>query len=112
MILLPYSSSLSASIRLPEIFSDAMIFQQQTEVPLWEKAPGRKIVKIKTFWNGKNYEILMDEKGKRRGKMNTPVAGRPYKVSMAAGKEIKLENAFTGETWCYSEQSIPEVSEK
>ena len=45
----------SAEIKLPSIFCDNMILQQQTDVAIWGKAAKNSTVKVTTSWNGKSY---------------------------------------------------------
>ena len=46
-----------AEIKLPAIFSDNMLLQQDTQVNIWGKAVPDKTVTIKTSWSKKTIKI-------------------------------------------------------
>ena len=47
--------STHAEVKLPAIFSDGMVMQQQTNANLWGTATPHKKVTVTTSWNGKQY---------------------------------------------------------
>ena len=47
--------SMHAEVKLPAIFSDGMVMQQQTNANLWGMATPNKKVTVTTGWNGKQY---------------------------------------------------------
>lgn len=103
------SAALSAQVKLPPMFSDNMVLQQQTQAPIWgESKPGKK-VEVTTSWDKKKYIVQADAQGKWSIKVNTPVAGGPYTVSISDGKSVKLNNVMIGEVWICSGQSNMEM---
>ena len=106
------SFQLSAEIKLPAIFGDHMVLQQQTEAAIWGKASANKTVKVTTSWNNKSYSAKADAEGNWKVKVQTPAAGGPYSVSISDGKTLKLNNVLIGEVWICSGQSNMEMPMK
>lgn len=103
------STTLSAQVKLLPIFSDNMVLQQQTQAPIWGESKPNKKVEITTSWNQKKYIALADAQGKWKIKVETPVAGGPYAVTISDGKAMKLDNVMIGEVWICSGQSNMEM---
>ena len=98
-----------SKIVLPEIFSENMVLQQQTEAPVWGKASPNNNVKIITSWNKQTYTTRSATDGKWMIKVKTPTAGGPYSISISDGEELTLKNILIGEVWICSGQSNMEM---
>ena len=99
-----------AKVILPEILSDNMVLQQQTEVCLWGKAEANKLIIISPSWTDKIYKTKSDKDGKWKTKIVTPTASYiTYTISVSDGEEIKLNNILIGEVWFCSGQSNMEM---
>jgi len=95
----------SAKVKLPAVFSDNMVLQQQTDAALWGKAlPGEKLEVI-TSWNNKNYLVNVDNQGNFKLKVQTPKAGGPYEITFFDGEKLILHDVLIGEVWFCSGQS-------
>lgn len=103
------AGNLSAKIKLPAIFTDNMVLQQQSEVPFWGEATPAKTVKITTSWNNKTVETTADANGKWKTNIPTPVYGGPFSIEINDGKKLTLENVMIGEVWLCSGQSNMEM---
>ncbi len=103
---------LQAEVRLPSIFSDNMVLQQQSDVSFWGNATAGAEVKIKTSWNGKTYSVKAGSDGKWKTKVSTPAAGGPFTVTISDGKTLTLSNVLIGEVWVCSGQSNMEMTMK
>jgi sialate O-acetylesterase len=101
-----------AVIKLPAIFGNNMILQQQTDAAIWGTAKENSIVKLLTSWNNKNYTIKAGADGRWRMKVATPKAGGPYSITISDGKILKLENVLIGEVWFCAGQSNMEMPMK
>ncbi len=112
LILFLFSTGLKAEIKLPAIFGDDMVLQQQTDAAIWGKASANKGVKVTTSWNNKSYSAKADADGNWKVKVQTPVAGGPYSISISDGKTLKLNNVLIGEVWVCSGQSNMEMPMK
>ncbi|MEY8706540.1 sialate O-acetylesterase [Bacteroides faecichinchillae] len=103
------SAALSAQVKLLPIFSDNMVLQQQTQAPVWGETKPNKTVEVTTSWNKKKYTVQADAQGKWKTKVETPVAGGPYTMTISDGKPVKLNNVMIGEVWVCSGQSNMEM---
>ena len=103
---------LHAEIKLPAIFGDNMVLQQQTDAAIWGKAAINSSVKVTTSWNKKSYNARADKDGNWKLKVSTPSAGGPYTVTISDGKAITLKNVMIGEVWVCSGQSNMEMGMK
>jgi sialate O-acetylesterase len=106
------SSALLAEVKLPAIFGDNMVLQQQTEAAIWGKATLNTTVKVTTSWNKKSYTARADKDGNWKLKVSTPVAGGPYNITISDGKALTLKNIMIGEVWVCSGQSNMEMPMK
>lgn len=93
-------------IRMPAIFGDNMVLQQQSEANIWGWANPSSGVSVKTSWNGKSYSTRADNQGKWRVKVTTPQASKtPYSITISDGKALSINNVLIGEVWICSGQS-------
>jgi len=106
------SGNLFAEIKLPAIFCDNMVMQQQTDAAIWGKASNNASVKVTTSWNNKSYSTKASADGSWKLKVATPRAGGPYEVTISDGKTLKLKNVLIGEVWVCSGQSNMEMPMK
>ena len=94
-----------AKIVLPEILSDNMVLQQQTDVCLWGKADSDKEITICPSWTNNVYRTMSDKDGKWIIKIETPSASyQTYAITLSDGEETKLSNILIGEVWFCSGQ--------
>jgi sialate O-acetylesterase len=112
MIIIISSDALFAEVKLPAIFGDNMVLQQQTEAALWGTAAKNATVKITTSWNKKSYSARAGSDGKWKTKVTTPSAGGPFEVSVSDGKVLVIRNVMIGEVWVCSGQSNMEMPMK
>lgn len=96
---------LFADIKLPAIFGNNMVLQQQTEAAIWGTADKNTKVEVTTSWNNKKYDTKADSEGRWKLKVTTPKAGGPYNITISDGKTLTLENVLIGEVWVCSGQS-------
>ena len=98
-------------LTLAKIFSDHMIFQQQTSASVWGWAePNAKVV-VKPSWDNHKYSTKTNNKGEWRVAINTPTYGGPYSLKISSGKEsVELKDVLIGEVWVCSGQSNMEMA--
>lgn len=106
------TGTLSAKIKLPAIFCDNMVMQQQTEAAVWGKAEKNASVRVTTSWNGKSYSTKATGDGSWKVKVATPKAGGPYELTVSDGETVKIKNVLIGEVWVCSGQSNMEMPMK
>lgn len=80
ILLTTIAINVSAVVKPASIFTNHMVLQQQSNVPLWGWAKPNAQVKVYTSWNKKWYTTLTDTNGKFRLKVSTTTAGGPYKI--------------------------------
>ncbi|EHQ31100.1 sialate O-acetylesterase [Mucilaginibacter paludis] len=101
-----------AQVKLASLFTDGMVLQQQSSVPIWgwDKAGAR--ITVTTSWNKKVYSAVTGTNGKFIIKLATPVYGGPYQVTVSDGKPVVLNNVLIGEVWICTGQSNMEMPMK
>ncbi len=100
-----FVGTINAEVKLPAIFGNGMVLQQNTDAAIWGTADKNNKVEIITSWNDKSYTANTDANGKWKIKVTTPEAGGPYSISISDGNTLKLENILIGEVWVCSGQS-------
>ena len=100
--------STHAEVKLPAIFSDGMVMQQQTNANLWGTATPHKKVTVTTSWNGKQYAATADKNGAWKLTVATPEAGGPYTVTFDDGNADERLQKPTGRKCQYGHSSQQE----
>lgn len=104
------STTLMANVTLPNIFSDNMVLQRNSEVSLWGWANPQEEVVIIPSWDNKEYKIKASNQAKWEIQIPTPKEGGPYTISIKGYNELVLKNILIGEVWLCSGQSNMEMS--
>ncbi|MFN8303307.1 MAG: sialate O-acetylesterase [Saprospiraceae bacterium] len=106
-ILLPIlfaATSLAAQLRLPALFSDGMVLQQQKPVRVWGWAAPNQGVSVK--FKGKKYPAYSDASGQWSLFMESATAGHAGDLLVQSGAQtITLHDVLVGEVWVCSGQS-------
>ncbi len=105
-VLMCLPSLLLADISLPKIFSDHMVLQQQCSTPVWGRAePNQKLV---VSFNAIETSVQADADGKWSTLIQTPSAGGPFQLTIAAEKgepKVVFSDVMVGEVWVCAGQS-------
>ena len=104
------SNPMLANITLPNLFSDNMVLQRNSEVMIWGWASPKEEVTIKPSWDNQEYKVKANNQAKWEIKITTPEAGGPFVISIKGYNEIVLSNILIGEVWICSGQSNMEMS--
>lgn len=99
-----------ADVSLPEIFSDNMVLQQQSEITLWGWGKPRERILISAGWLDRVDTVVVGNQSTWETTLKTPAAGGPYTLTLKGHNEIRLENVMIGEVWICSGQSNMEWS--
>ncbi|MEK9609521.1 MAG: sialate O-acetylesterase, partial [Flavobacteriaceae bacterium] len=103
-------SQAQTQLKLPALVSDNMVLQQTTEISIWGWAEDNNTVKILPSWTQVPVSVKVNNSGKWKASLNTPVAGGPYTIALSSGNEsIVLKNVMIGEVWLASGQSNMEM---
>jgi sialate O-acetylesterase len=102
-------SEIKSKIEMPAIFSDNMVLQQKSSVPIWGKALPNQNIVVTAAWGAKaKTKVGNDSLWKTY--IRTPKAGGPYTVSVHIGDStIVYANVMIGEVWLCSGQSNMEM---
>lgn len=110
VFLLLLCHSAFANVTLPNVFSDNMVLQRNTEVCIWGWASPQEEVVVTPSWNHQEYKIKASNQAKWEIKIPTPKEGGPYTISIKGYNEMVLKNILIGEVWICSGQSNMEMA--
>lgn len=107
---------LHGEIRLPSIFTDNMVVQQNATLTVAGQGSPQSTVTFRADWPGGNAQTQADKNGYFEMKIPTPPAGGPYTLiiddgSGNNGRKV-LQNVLSGEVWICSGQSNMEFPVK
>jgi sialate O-acetylesterase len=101
----------NAQLRLPSVLSSGMVLQQKDSVTIWGWGYTGLNATVNTSWDNKNYTDKINNLGKWKVRIKTPVAGGPYAITInSGGQQIALTDVLIGEVWLCSGQSNMEWS--
>lgn len=105
-----FCKSIIAEIKMPSIFANNMVLQQQSDVLIWGSAKPNIQTTVYTSWDNKKYKTKSDFKGKWQIKIKTTKASfTPYTITISDGKVLVIKNILIGEVWICSGQSNMEM---
>lgn len=114
LLLFVIALALHAELKLPAIFSNNMLLQQNTEVKLWGWADKGQTINISPSWSKQKYTTKADNSGKWNLTIPTPAGSyQTYTISISDNKNnIIFNNVLIGEVWLCSGQSNMEMPMK
>lgn len=94
---------LRADVKLPAMFSEHMVLQQQADVPVWGwAAPGEKVtVEIA----GQRQSQAADAQGKWMVRLQKLMPGGPHTLIVQGTNKLVVDDVLVGEVWLGSGQS-------
>lgn len=105
IVTLLISRGADAEIKLPSIFSNNMVLQQNTNSRFWGSADPHEDIRIYTSW-GKEMELSADSNGIWSVEIPTPEGSHtPQQIIFIGENEVYLRNVLIGEVWLCSGQS-------
>jgi sialate O-acetylesterase len=110
VLFLMFSNAAFANVTLPNIFSDNMVLQRNSEVTIWGFANSQEEVVITPSWNNQEYKVKASNQAKWEILIPTPKEGGPYTITIKGYNEIVLKNILIGEVWICSGQSNMEMN--
>jgi sialate O-acetylesterase len=97
------SALTQAAVKLPPMFSDHMVLQRDTAVPVWGTAtPGEKIT---VHFRDQEKSAEADKDGKWSVKLDPLKAGGPDEMRIDRASEIVIKDVLVGDVWVGSGQS-------
>ena len=107
IFLLP--QALRAEVTVNAIFSDHMVLQRDTKVPVWGWADPKEAITVSGSW-GKTASVLTSPEGKWRVDLETPSAGGPFTITISGKNTIVIHDVLSGEVWLCTGQSNMDFS--
>ncbi|MDP7135195.1 MAG: sialate O-acetylesterase, partial [Planctomycetota bacterium] len=104
LVLVSAASTAVADVKLPAVFADHMVLQQETSAVFWGWAEKGEGVAVSGTW-GEKAATTADDTGKWKVALKTPAAGGPYSVTVKGKNTIELQDVLIGEVWLCSGQS-------
>ncbi len=107
-------SILFAQLKLPSIFSDGMVLQQNSVVNIWGTAENNAPVKVTTSWNNETIKVTPSNSGEWSCQVTTPAADfKHHSMSIKQKRsEVEINNILMGEVWFCAGQSNMEMEMK
>ena len=94
-----------AEVRLPAVFGDHLILQQQTSARIWGWADPGEQVTLRSSW-GSTQTVHASTAGRWSTDLDTPVGSHtPHTIRFEGENIITLRNVLIGEVWLCSGQS-------
>lgn len=92
-----------AEVRLPALFSDHMVLQQDTPVPVWGWAGAGEKVEVSIA--GQTQDTTAGSDGKWQVKLTPLKSAQPLEMTVKGANTITVKDVLVGETWLCSGQS-------
>lgn len=105
-----FTTIATANIHLPQIFSNDMVLQRNSEVTLWGNAEPREEITLKADFLEREIKVKTRNDATFSISFKTPKEGGPYTISLKGYNEVTLKNVMLGEVWLMSGQSNMEMS--
>ncbi len=106
MLLAVLPAVIRADITLPKLFSDHMVLQRNSEVPIWGTAsPGEE---LKITFGEFEYKATATESGSWAATIKTGGAGGPYELNVSSESSdlrVGFTNVMVGDVWICAGQS-------
>lgn len=99
-----------AQVRLPDIFSDNMVLQQQKSVDFYGWANPLQKVKVVASWDPDTLSVVTPPDAEWSVDLHTPKAGGPYRITVIGDTTIIIHNILIGEVWTCTGQSNMEMN--
>lgn len=104
---------LNAKVKLPALWGDGMVLQQQAIVKLSGTTVPDKEVSVSVPWSLNTLTTISDKNtGKWSVDIATPQAGGPYEIKIIDGDTLTIKDVLIGEVWICSGQSNMEMPVK
>ncbi len=103
LLVLCVAKPASAGIHLPKIFSDNMVLQRESLIPVW--GTGGANEKVTVSFHNQTKSTTAGPDGKWSVRLDPEKAGGPFRLIVKGENAIEIENVLVGEVWLCSGQS-------
>ena len=104
LLLLFIPQFLIADVKLNALFTDHMVIQRDTEIPIWGWADPNEKIEISGSW-GEKATTVANTDGTWKLKLKTPAAGGPFQITITGENELVINYVLSGEVWLCTGQS-------
>ena len=106
-LLLSLTSSLSAEVKLPALFTDHMVLQQKHENPVWGTAEAGEKISVSISGSDRLFKATADENGNWKVTLDPmPASAKPQTITVKGKNEtVTINDVLVGEVWLCSGQS-------
>lgn len=112
-LFLTTAAVMQAEVKLPALFTDGMVVQQNTIITLRGSATANKKVSVTASWNKRSVVTRAADDGSWEAQLSTPKAdGIAHSITISDGEKLTLSNLLLGEVWLCSGQSNMEMPMK
>nr|WP_294899028.1 sialate O-acetylesterase [uncultured Pedobacter sp.] len=95
-----------ADVKLPALFGNHMVLQQDTLVKLWGWANPNEKIEISASWQQQTIKISANAQGEWKTAIKTLKADlKSYSITFKASNQIKIDDILFGEVWLCGGQS-------
>lgn len=102
-IIFSFCLCVQAKVSLPKIFSDNMVLQRETVIPIWGWANAGEQITVSL--NKQTVSAIADQNGKWSVKLKSEKAATNLTLTIKGENTIELKNVAVGEVWLCSGQS-------
>lgn len=92
-----------ADVKLHGLFTDHMVLQQRTSVPVWGMADPNEKVSVR--FQNQGFTVQAGTDGKWMGHLRNLQPGGPFEMEVEGKNKLKLNDVLVGEVWICSGQS-------
>jgi sialate O-acetylesterase len=96
-----------AEVRLPKVFGDHMVLQQDKPLVFWGWAQPNETVTVSLA--GESRQARANQRGEWKTTLPTMKAGGPFSVNISGSTKVLFEDVLVGEVWLCSGQSNMEM---
>ncbi len=107
LILAALGPMAQAEVRLPNVFSDHMVLQQQKPIVIWGWSQPGETIAVQLSTNIQN--VQANERGEWKAVLPAMPAGGPYILTVSGSSALRREDVLVGEVWLCSGQSNMEM---
>lgn len=104
LFILSFPKLLLADVKVHTLFSDHMVIQRETVIPIWGWADAKEIITINTSW-GESAQVITNTDGTWRADIKTPKAGGPHQITIFSKNKIIIDDVLSGDVWLCTGQS-------
>ncbi len=102
-----FTQAARAEVRLPKVFSDHMVLQQERPVVIWGWAEPNERVTVTLATASE--QVQANERGEWKALLFSMKAGGPYTLTVSGSSKVELKDVMIGEVWLCSGQSNMEM---